>query len=179
MQSLVKLILIKSKEFLDIIDEASQFALAKMFDFLRVNCANEKLKDLCDKNSINKYPTTKIYLKGEEIYYVPLNRDLESILEYVDKINSPLIRELEKIKNLNDFSKNYGDVSFLFVDYGDLEDYNLDENKKNVKTNLLKCYKKIAEKYKPVFYFAYVNKKKYRNYYNIKLPAIIVNFIFD
>lgn len=148
--------------------------MTKKFDFLKVNCANEKLKNFCEKNSITRYPTAKVYLKGEETSFAPLSRDLESILEYVDKINSKTIKEILKQKELNDFSKNYGDVSFLLVDDGDMVDLNLNEDKKNIKNILLKCYEEIAEQYKPLFYFAYMDQKKYYNYYNLKFPAIIV-----
>jgi len=164
-----------SKEFLSILDDVSKFTLTKKFDFLRVNCANEKLKHLCEINEINRYPTSKIYLKGEETIFLPFNRDLESILEFIDKINSKTIKEISSNKELIDFSKNYGDVSFLYIDNGGLDEYALNEDNKNSKMKLLKCYEDLAEYYKPVFYFGYMDKNKYKNHYNIKLPGIIVN----
>ncbi len=99
-------------------------------------------------------------------------------MEYIDKINSENIIPLNSQKELNDFSSNYGDISFLYVDQGELDEYALNEDDKNMKMKMLKCYEEIAEYYKPIFYFGYMDKNKFRNYYDIKLPAIIVILIF-
>lgn len=155
-------------------EEASKFTLTKKFDFLRLNCANEKLKGLCELNKIDRFPTTKVYLKGEETNFVPLNRDLESIVEYVDKLNSETIKEIQTQKEFLDYSKNFGDISFLLVAEGALDEFALNEDNKSIKMQLLKCYEDIADYYKPVFYFAYMEKKKFRNFYDVKLPALIV-----
>jgi hypothetical protein len=104
---------------------------------------------------------------------LPFNLDIESLLEYIDKINSPTIKELKKTKDLTEFNKNYGDVSFLLVDENELNNFEINENHKILKEIILNCYNKFAENYKPLFYFAYMSHRKYPNFYNINLPAII------
>lgn len=95
-------------------------------------------------------------------------------MEFIDKVNSPTIKELKKSKELTDYNKNYGDVSFLLVDEGELNNFEINEDNRILKENLLDCYNKVAEKYKPVFHFAYMSHRRYSNFYNVNLPALIV-----
>ena len=164
----------KSEEYISNVEEVSKFTISNNFDFLMVNCFDEKFRKLCIDNKVSRFPFTQIFLKGEESPFVPFHPDIESLLEFIDKINSPTIKELKKSKELTDFNKNYGDVSFLLIDEGGLNDFEINENIKIMKEMILECYEKVAEKYKPIFHFAYMSQRKYPNFYNINLPAIIV-----
>jgi thioredoxin-like negative regulator of GroEL len=150
------------KELIDTIENVSTYTFTKGFEFLKVNCSKHK-NDICDKFGVVNFPTLKVYLKGEETVHTPNGSDLESLLEYIDKINSPSLVQLKSNKELFNFSKNYGDVSFLFIDNDD-------------NSQIYKCFEIISENplYKPVFYFAFMNSNKFRNDYNIKLPAVLV-----
>lgn len=152
------------KEFLETIDTVSTYDLSKGFDFLKVNCT--EYKHICDEFNVNHYPTIRVFLKGVETNLIPNGRDVETLLEYVDKVNSPSIVYIKSNKEIKKFSENYGDVSFLLVDKDDYES-----------SLIFKCFDKLANsaEYKPLFYFAYIKKSIFRNENDIKLPAVIVS----
>ncbi len=88
-------------------------------------------------------------------------------MEYVSKINSPSIIDVENGRNILKYSEDYGDVSFLLIN----------DNLNDEKDNLNKCFRNLAEnpEYKPLFYFFTLPKSKFKNENEIKLPAIIVS----
>lgn len=152
---------IHCQEYLETIDSAITYEISKNFDFLKLNCTN--YRDICKELGVNRFPTLNVFLKGEKAMVIPSGRDLESLLEYVDKINSPSITIIKSFKEIAKFSSNYGDVSFLLID--------------NINTNLFKCFHSLADDsdYKPSFYFFFIEKSKYRNENEIKLPAVVVS----
>lgn len=119
--------------------------MSENFNFFRVNCSN---KSVCTHFHVNRYPTIKVFFQGKEIDTEP-GRDLESLLEFVDKLNSKALINLSDKELLKDFKKNYGENSFILVS-------------DNESSKLYKCFETLAEgKYKPLFYFAHINKENY------------------
>ena len=129
-------------------------------DFIHVNCTEHI--SICNENQIYQFPTTNIYLKGKEILEKP-EQDLESMLEFFDKLTTKSVIELYDYDNLEDFSIKYGDISFLIID-----------DSKN--TDFYRCVEKLAEMdYKTQFYFGFLETKEYKNEYNLKIPGLIVS----
>lgn len=80
------------------------------------------------------------------------NRDLEAILEYLNKVTSEPILYLQNKDSLSNFRENYGDINFLVV----LDKDNLANNQ------MFKCIEDLAKKsYKSMFYFGILDKKLY------------------
>lgn len=93
-------------------------------------------------------------MKGNLIEEEP-NRDLESVLEFLDKVEDEPIKYLNNEKDLKDFRSNYGEVNFLLsLDYANKKEENM----------LLSCIKDLAkDKYLSQFYFGVIDKKIYKN----------------
>ena len=149
-----------SRTIISMYEEVSSYNFTNPISFHKVNCDNSNT--LCEFFNINnKYPKVKLILNGKENKFFPMGiKDKERLLEFVDKLISKDIITLKSMKAIFNFSKNYGDVSFLLID---------EEN-----TIFYKCFENTAQILKPMFYFAFIKKSLYRNVYNIKLPAIIV-----
>ena len=99
------------KRFIPIFDEASQYQIMNKFKFVKINC--EK-KEICKSFNVDRYPTIKVYIRGNELKTEPV-RELIPLLEFLEKISSnPLIQ----INNDIDFYNNYGTFSPL-VEYND------------------------------------------------------------
>jgi thiol-disulfide isomerase/thioredoxin len=149
-----------SKEFLPKFQLASQYESTKDFDFFTVNCKN---KEICDKYNVNKFPTTKVFLKGKDMNEEP-PRDTESLLEFIDKVSSPPILLLEE-KALRHFSNNYGEITFMILEEDEQSEF-------------FQCVKRLAEdEYLPLLYFGHLNKQSFttRSGKILKSPALIVN----
>jgi hypothetical protein len=145
-----------SQSVIKTFEEVSSYNFTTPISFYKVDCFNKT--NLCIDYSIGKnLPQVKVILNGKETNYIPTTKETEGFLEYVDKIISNSIIELNTMKAFLDFTKNYGDVSFVLID---------DEESN--------CYQDIAEQYKPVYYFGFIKKNIFKNNYNIQLPAIIV-----
>jgi hypothetical protein len=86
------------------------------------------------------------------------------LLEYFDKIISLDIISINTSKELFNFSKNYGDVSFLLIDRDDQQ-------------ASYECLTLIAKEYKPLFYFGFMPLAKYKNNFNASVPAILVKHL--
>jgi hypothetical protein len=73
---------------------------------------------------------------------------------------------IKKFKEIPKFSSDYGDVSFMLIDKENFKD-----------SELFECFEKLAEnaEYKPLYYFFYIEMNKYKNYNDIKLPAVVVS----
>jgi len=142
---------------------ASTYKIAKDFSLLKVNCAN---KEICNHYDIKKFPTTKVYLKGKLMASDP-GRELEDILEYIDKLQSPNIKLLQSLVEANEFSANYGDVSFILFDH-------------NNDTDSYECLDKLAgDKFKSDFYFGYVPLEfANRNTSEMQTPRIQVKLYY-
>lgn len=135
-------------------DVSSSYKLAENFNFFKVNCA--KTKSICTHFGVQKYPTTKIFFNGIEIPEEP-GREIESLLETVDKLNSKAIVEINSEEK---FRKLYGDISFLIVS---------DKSE----TKFLTCLEELAEnKFKPYYYFGLISKDNYKK--EIDTPVVIV-----
>lgn len=142
---------------------------------MKINCEKNQTgteKDICNHFVISTYPTMKTFYKGQEIKYTPIGRDVESLLEYIDKIDTPAITEIKNNKEMLNFSKNNGDVSFLLV-----EPVSRSGSKK--RSAYYKCYEQLAEMYKPLFYFGFMREDSFRNEYNIRIPAVLVYLIYN
>jgi hypothetical protein len=147
------------KDYLENTAKSSTYEITKGFDFYHVNCT--QTKEICQVFEISTFPLFKVYLKGKNTEIVPYSPDLETILEYVDKINTPDVIDITK--SMKFYSENYGDVSFLLV-----------SNQENKEIN--SCYSELAKsvEYKPIFFFFTMHETKFVNREDIKLPAIIV-----
>lgn len=157
---------IKSKDFLPIFADASKYEAVSSFNFIQINCSN---KETCEHFKVNKYPTIKVYIQGESLDDEP-NRELEPLLEYLEKLSSnPIINLEDNQEAIKDFRANYGDVNFLVV----LEKKNLENSQ------FYQCLENLANnKYKPIFYFGILEKNfyNYPQFKNIEkenLPDII------
>jgi len=136
---------------LPVFDQASRYDLISEFNFLQINCGN---KDICDHFKVNKYPTIKIFIEGESNEEEP-NRDLESILEYLTKLTSDPLIQINSKKDLENFRTNYGDMNFLVV-------LNKGENNEYEKSPFYKCIYDLANgQFKSMFYFGIIDKKNY------------------
>jgi thiol-disulfide isomerase/thioredoxin len=155
------------KELYETLNTVSSYKFTDSFNFLRIDCGKSENKQICIHYEIFHYPTLKVYVKGEETDSLPNERNLETLLEYIDKVLSPAVIQLGSNKKIKKFSEEYGDNSFLLVVDGDHHYHDFD---------IKECYKKIAEdkEYKPLFYFFSIKKKKFKNENEIKLPAVIV-----
>ena len=155
------------KELMETMDLVTTYLFTKSVDFYKINCDKHKLT-ICSRldfvTIVNTYPSIKVFVNGEETINIPTGRELETLLEYTDKILSESVIEIKSNKEKINFSKNYGEVSFMLVD-------------EDTSSIPYKCLLSIADSplYKPLFYFAYMSKRNFRNESGINLPAIIVN----
>ena len=142
-----------------------------------VNC--DRTRNLCKDYNVSSLPSTKVFLRYNNIIkqtkYIPISYDLEYLLEYIYKISDIIMNKktlvyIKNMKNLNKFSKNYGDVSFLLI---------LDENENKETENLLKCYEKLSRNvnYLPRYYFGFIYSENFQNFYNMKIPSIVLTGI--
>lgn len=137
-------------------ENASKYKLSENFNFFSVNCEN---KAVCEHFGINRYPTLKTFFQGEELNAEP-GRDLESTLEFVDKLNSTPLIEITSKQAIPDFKRDYGESSPIAA-------YD------NKDSNFFKCLKQLAEdKYKPNLYFGIIQKEIFDK--NLKFPSLIV-----
>lgn len=80
---------------------------------------------------------------------------MESILEYLNKLTSDAIIQLNNQEDLKNFRDNYGDMNFVVV-------LNKDEKKKYLETAFFQCVERLANgPFKPTFYFGLIDKKNY------------------
>jgi thioredoxin-like negative regulator of GroEL len=161
------------EEYIKTLEKVSSYKLTLGIEFFKVDCIKHKL-DICDVFQISAFPSIKVYLQGKESPHFPPNPDTESILEFVDKINSQQILKLKSHKEILNFSNNYGDSSFMLV-----RKENEGNSENSYFNTLYDCYEKIAEdiNYRPVYYFSEISASKYkksRNSNEMKFPAIMV-----
>ena len=123
-----------------------------------MNCKN---KNICEHFKIGGYPTIQVYLKGQ-ILQNETPRQLEPLLEYLDKLLSPDFIQISE-KQISEFSNIYGEVSFLFV--------NNEED-----SEFISCIREIAIINKPYIYFGHLKKSIYNDTSGktFSSPAIIV-----
>jgi len=164
------------EEYIKTLEKVSSYKLTLGIEFLKVDCTKHKL-DICDVFQISAFPTIKVYLQRQESFHFPLNPDTESILEFVDKINSHSILKFKSYKEILNFSNNYGDSSFMLV-----RKENVGNSENSYFNALYDCYEKIAEdiNYRPIYYFSEISASKFKNSRNsneIKTPAIMVKYI--
>jgi len=80
---------------------------------------------------------------------------LESILEYLNKLTTDAIIDLNTKEELKNFRDNYGEMNFVVV-------LNKDENKKYLETDFYKCVERLSNgPFKSMFYFGLIDKKNY------------------
>lgn len=167
------------QDYIKILEAVSSYKLTNGFGFYKVDCTKHK-QDICDHYHVSAFPTLNLYLNGNLSPHVPVNPDVESILEFVDKINSSPILKLSSHKEILNIDKNYGDSSFMFVTKENMFDEEHSDTKNLNLNEMYECYEKIAMDvdYKPLYYFSEISEslfKKKRNY-EIKIPAIVVLF---
>jgi hypothetical protein len=103
-----------------------------------------------------------VFYNGKELEEEP-GRDLESVLEYIDKLSSPSIIEIENQSEIQNFGKLYGESSFIMV-YDD----------KN--SEFYKCVSNLSENtYKTLFFIGSIHISKYTPGNGTRpFPALIV-----
>jgi len=118
------------KRFLPVFDEASKYKIiSNTWKLLKIPCS--KYNSLCEAFHIEGYPTVKVFINSKEMNKVSPPRDREHFLEYLIKVSSePLIN----INNKQNFFNNYGTFSPL-VEYN-----------KN-KDEFITCIKTLANSY--------------------------------
>ena len=146
-------------------------------DIIFVNC--DRARNLCKEYNVTSIPSIKVFISQNQVMkqtkYVPISFDLEYLLEYLLKISdiilnkSPLVY-IKNMKNLHKFSKNYGDVSFLLI---------LNKNETQETENLLECYKQLSKNvnYITRYYFGFIYSENFQNFYNMKIPSIVMTGI--
>lgn len=96
------------RHFLPILDTASTYHIAKKFQFLKINC---NLKEICNVFKVDRFPTIKVYHRGNELKIEPI-RELEPLLEFIDKLTSnPMIEVAAKLQ----FYEDYGTYSPIVI----------------------------------------------------------------
>lgn len=96
------------RHFLPILDDASTYHIAKRFQFLKINC---NLKEICNAFKADRFPTIKVYHRGNELKVEPI-RELEPLLEFIEKLTSnPIVEVSSKEK----FYEDYGTFSPLAI----------------------------------------------------------------
>jgi hypothetical protein len=143
----------------------SQYDFTTPVGIFKLDCA--KNRQTCNSLGIEKtnLADVRLYIDGKESIFSPKFKDTERILEYIDKLASPDIVNIQTSKELINFSKNHGDVSFLLID----KDITI--------STYYKCYERAARYYKPLFYFGYMSVSKYRNNFNVEVPALVVIYL--
>lgn len=96
------------RRFLPILDTASTYHIAKRFQFLKINC---NLNEICNVFKVDRFPTIKVYNRGNELKIEPI-RELEPLLEFIDKLTSnPMIEVDKKLQ----FYEDYGTYSPIAI----------------------------------------------------------------
>jgi hypothetical protein len=95
---------------------------------------------------VSKYPTVKVFHKGKQLEDEP-GRDVQSILEYLDKLNTPALIMLTSKEDLNKFYEMYGNSSPIILYKGN--------------SGILECIQKLEENYKNLFYFGAIHVDAY------------------
>ena len=133
------------KRFLPVFDEASKYKIInKEWKFLKVPCS--KYNSICEAFSINGYPTIKTFKDSKEIKIRP-PRDIESFLEYLIKISSEPLIEIEN-NNIDKFYKEYGTFSPLI-------EYNSKDQ------SFISCIKDLAnKKFLSEYYFGLLKNEE-------------------
>ncbi len=150
-----------SKHFLPVFDEASEYELTKNINFFKINCQN---KSVCNYFNINRYPTIKVYHKGKELEEEP-GRDVEGLLQFVHKLSSPSMIQINSEEELKKFNENHLEGSYVMI----YEDAN---------SEFYKCVKDLAEnKYKVLFNVAAIEAKNYKGK-KFEIPSLIVKINF-
>ena len=99
------------RHFLPIFDDASSYQMVKKWKFLKINCNQ---KEICNKFGVDRFPTIKVYDKGNLLPSEP-QRELAPLLEFLEKVSSePMI----KIKDVNTYLSEYGTFS-PYVEYSE------------------------------------------------------------
>ena len=103
----------------------------------------------------------RVFFQGKELEEEP-GRELQSLLEFVDKLNSPSVVDLDSMNELEHFMKFYGENSLLMVyEEKDSEFY--------------KCVRDLVEdKYKMLFYVGSIRIDKYYDEKEGKNPILMV-----
>jgi len=147
-----------SKQFIPSFLEASKYELTNGIEFISVNCKN---KQICDHFKVKGYPTIQLYMKGVlQQYEVP--RQLEALLEFIDKLLSPDIIPIQQ-DEISHFSNSYGEVSFLLISQED-------------NSEIVNCVQEIAKENKPYIFFSQLKLNTYTTKSGLILnsPAIMV-----
>jgi hypothetical protein len=105
----------------------------------------------------------KVFVNGRELEDEP-SRDIESLLELVDKLSTDSLIEINSRELINNFYKLYGESNFIAV-------YD------NKDSKFYECIKHLAEnKFKSNFYFGVIQQNEFTDNPNkIPFPALIVN----
>ena len=123
---------------LDTFKWASTYSNVSDWKFLTINCTEKQL--LCHNLNITRYPKIKTYINKTELpYKAPF--ELIPLLEYLIKLSTPSLIEINNNINLSKFYKDYDYFSPLI-------EYTSKENQ------FYKCIKNLSETdYKTLFYF--------------------------
>lgn len=122
-----------------VLDEAATRLSGKLA-IGKVDCVKEK--SLCDKNNVAYFPTLKYYRhsKFEEYFGA---KDVDSIAEFVDKMNSPT---MQSILNYEDVIRKIKQNEVSFIAYEPAADKN-DDGYLFDSTPLLKVFGEVAKDY--------------------------------
>lgn len=145
------------RRFIPEYDELSRYPLTYNFELIKIKCGDESTSNTCQHFNVRKYPTLKVFYKGVELSNEP-SRDKKALIEYLHKLSSSSLVQLESKAGLKDFLSNYGESSFVI--------YNYDTS--SVSMNTFKsCINAVSEdvKYKPFFYFGIAKDKSILNEY--------------
>ncbi len=115
---------------------------------MKVNCQN---KSICNHFDVRHYPTIKMFIDGHQSNE-DLGRDIASILEFIQKLTTPSIVEINSEIEIKEFRKQYGENSFMVY-------YDGEKN-----SEWFQCIENLAEnKFKQNFYFGVFAKNPQEN----------------
>ena len=174
------------KELLTSFNKASSYeSVYNSTNIILIDCS--KYRDICFNYNIDVLPSLKIYYIHPEynnytlINYTFYSFEFNDVIKLIQKISnigtSYKYKGLIKLKNqkdINKFSNNLGDVSFVLI---------LDKKNKIQNKNILYCYNNdiaLNSEFISKFYFGYGyinNNKKKKENDNIKYPLLYMTGI--
>ena len=152
------------KRFLPIFDQTSKYLIiSQTWKLLKIPCT--KYNKICDSFNVEGYPTIKVFKNSQEIKGLFVPRDKENFFEFLIKISSESLIQINSNNTLEEFYNNYGTFSPL-VKY----------NPNN--TEFLSCIKELANKkeFLSDYYFGIMPDEENKIIFNYDNNSVTYNY---